>query len=278
MSPLNFTADDGEVLHVWRHGDHGSAVVFLHGWTASHLEWSPFVHELEQHHRVFRWDARAHGGQAPRTGKVATAARMARDLDHMIEACGLHGACFVGHSMGALTLWQYVRDYGTAKLGSLCCIDQSPKLITDATWSLGIYGNFDHTAAADLTAHLREDFAEGVLRLTALGLNEQARTGYQANSRGWQKLREALRLLPAEALIDCWQDLVHLDLRDVMPRIDRPTLLVHGGRSNFYPIEIAHWLAAQLPQARVSIHEEANHSPHLLDVRRFLDELQAFLN
>lgn len=58
-----------------------------------------------------------------------------------------------------------------------------------------------------------------------------------------------------------------------MPRIDRPTLLVHGGASNFYPIEIAHWLMASLPQARLSIHEDANHSPHLMDPRRLLGEL-----
>jgi pimeloyl-ACP methyl ester carboxylesterase len=277
MHPLTFTADDGELLHAWRHGEQGSAVVFLHGWSASHLEWSPFVHELEQRHRVFRWDARAHGGHAPLTDTEATAARMARDLDNMIDAFGLHGACFVGHSMGALTLWQYVRDHGTAKIGSLCFIDQSPKLMTDAAWPLGIYGDFDGRSADALTASLHHDFAEGVLRLAAHGLNDQARAGYDANSRGWQKLREALRTLNPEPLIACWEDLVRLDLRDVMPRIDRPTLLVHGGRSNFYPIEIAHWLGARIPQARVSVHEEANHSPHLMDVRRFLDELAALL-
>lgn len=277
MTALNFTADDGELLHVWRHGDHGSAIVFLHGWSASHLEWSPFVHELEQHHRVFRWDARAHGGHAPLTGNVATAARMARDLDNMIDALGLHGACFVGHSMGALTLWQYLRDHGTAKIGSLCFIDQSPKLMTDAEWPLGIYGDFDEPRAAALLDDLHHDFAEGVLRLAAHGLNAQARAGYDANSRGWQKLREALRTLNPGPLIACWEDLVRLDLRDVMQRIDRPTLLVHGGASNFYPIEIAHWLAARIPQARLCIHANANHSPHLMDPRRFLDELAALL-
>jgi pimeloyl-ACP methyl ester carboxylesterase len=277
MLSLTFTADDGESLHVWRHGEQGPAVVFLHGWTASHLEWSPFVHELAQHHRVFRWDARAHGGHAPLTGNGATAARMARDLDNMIDALQLHGACFVGHSMGALTLWQYVRDCGTAKIGSLCFIDQSPKLMTDASWQLGIYGDFDKRRSAALLANLREDFAEGVLRLAAYGLNDLARAGYDANSRGWQKLREALRTLRPEPLISCWEDLVRLDLREVMPCIDRPTLLVHGGASNFYPIEIAHWLMARLPQARLSIHEDANHSPHLMDPRRFLDELGVLL-
>ena len=34
--------------------------------------------------------------------------------------------------MGALTLWQYIRDFGTGRLARLCFIDQSPKLLTDA--------------------------------------------------------------------------------------------------------------------------------------------------
>ncbi|MCU0764502.1 MAG: hypothetical protein MUF32_00375, partial [Burkholderiaceae bacterium] len=73
MHPLTFTAADGELLHVWRHGESGPAIVFLHGWTASHLEWSPFIHDLAPHFRIFRWDARAHGGHPARTATVATA-------------------------------------------------------------------------------------------------------------------------------------------------------------------------------------------------------------
>lgn len=123
LHPLTLTADDGELLHLWRHGESGPAIVFLHGWTASHLEWSPFIHDLASHFRLFRWDARAHGGHPARTSTTATAVRMARDLDRMIEVFGLAGACFVGHSMGALTLWQYLRDFGSARIGSLCLID-----------------------------------------------------------------------------------------------------------------------------------------------------------
>lgn len=276
LHALTFRADDGEELRVWRHGDAGPAIVFLHGWTSSHLEWSPFIHELETHFRVFRWDARAHGGEPPRTPAVATAARMARDLDAMIDACDLAGACFVGHSMGALTLWQYVRDFGTARLGRLCFIDQSPKLITDEDWELGIYGDFDAARSAHFIAELRADFAEAVLRLIAHGLNEQARMGYAADTRGWQRMREALRALPAEALTACWEDLVGLDLRDAIPCIDRPSLLVYGGRSNFYRLETAHWIRERIPGAQLSVHADANHSPHMMDPQRFIAELGEF--
>jgi len=222
LHKLTLTADDGEPLHVWRHGESGPAIVFLHGWTASHLEWSPFIHDLAPRFRLYRWDARAHGGHPARTPTVATAARMARDLDQMISAFDLAGACFVGHSMGALTLWQYLRDFGAARIGSLCIIDQSPRLVTDDDWKLGIYGDFDADRSARFIAELRDDFAEGVLRLAAHGLNDAARDGYAADGRGWQRVRDALRALAPEPLIACWQDLVSLDLRGVLPDIRPP--------------------------------------------------------
>lgn len=273
---LNFRADDGEELRVWQHGDAGPIIVFLHGWTASHLEWSPFVHALEKTHRVFRWDARAHGGPPPQTATVATAERMARDLDQMIDAFDLYGGCFVGHSMGSLTLWQYLRDHGSGKIGRLCFIDQSPKLLTDSDWRLGIYGDYTPQRAAQVTQSFRDDFAEGVLRFTAYGLNELARARYQANGRGWQRLRDYLRGLPADALIACWEDLVQVDFRSVIPRIDRPTLLVYGGRSNFYLPETCPWLAARIADCRSCIYDEADHSPHLADPARFIAQLAAF--
>lgn len=275
MHELSFRADDGEPLRVWRHGDCGPAVVLLHGWSASHLDWSPLIHELAQGRRVFRWDARAHGGQAPIRGP-ATAARMARDLDNLIDVFDLGGACFVGHSMGALTLWQYLHDHGSAKIGALCCIDQSPKLLTDGEWKLGIYGDFDAARSVRLIADLRSDFAEGVLRLAAYGLNEAARAGYEADKPGWQRMRAALRLLPAAPLIACWENLVALDLREAAAAADRPCLFVHGGRSNFYPLETGRCLVERVPGARLCVFEEANHSPHLADPRRFVAELLRF--
>jgi non-heme chloroperoxidase len=90
-------------------------------------------------------DARGHGvtGANPAPGaEPPTVERMARDLKQVIDHVGLKAPLLVGHSMGALTLWQYIVLYGCRGLGGLCIIDQSPKLVTDPGWRLGIYGDF----------------------------------------------------------------------------------------------------------------------------------------
>jgi pimeloyl-ACP methyl ester carboxylesterase len=272
----HFIADDGEAIHVEAEGS-GSPVVMLHGWTSSHLEWAPFVAELAPDHRVFRWDARGHGGHRLTRSTAPTVQRMARDLRNLVDHYALAKVAVVGHSMGALTLWEYIREYGTDRLARLCLIDQSPKLLTDDDWEWGIYGDFDCARAERFAAELEHDFAEAVLRLTAHGLNTRARDKYAENARGWQRVREALRNLHPSPLIDTWKSLTAADYREVLERIDVPALLIYGGESNFYHRGTAHFVRERIRDAVLHVYEGTDHSPHQWDRERFVRDLKAFL-
>jgi non-heme chloroperoxidase len=269
---IRFTADDGEALHVHIQGQ-GSPIVMLHGWAANHEEWTSFVGALSRDHCVYSWDARGHGGHELTTDTPANVQRMAQDLHNMLQHFELSDVTLVGHSMGALTTWEYVRQFGTDYLSKLCLIDQSPKLVTDAEWSMGVYGDFDAKRADAFLTELREDFAEGVLRLCAHGLNQRARKTYDANTKGWQAERARLRQLQPAALIDIWESLTAADYRDVLGKIDIPTLLIYGEQSNFYTIETAHYVQSHIPQAELHVYEGTDHSPHLWQVERFIREL-----
>lgn len=271
----HFTADDGERIYLKISGD-GPPLLLLHGWTASHAEWFPYLAELNRHHTVYRWDARGHGGHSLRTQTPPTVARMARDLRQLLTHYELDGVCAVGHSMGALTLWQYLRDYGSERIGRLCLIDQSPKLLTDDDWRHGIYGDFDAARAQRFVSQLEEDFAETVLRLGALGLNRRAREKYEENAKGWEKARAWLRQLDAKPLIACWQSLTEADYRLVLGEIDVPTLLIYGGESNFYHAATAHYVRDSIPNALLHIYEGTDHSPHQWQRERFTRDLLTF--
>jgi non-heme chloroperoxidase len=273
----HFLADDGEKIHVKISGD-GSPLILLHGWTSSSHEWFPFMAELNAQHRVYRWDARGHGGHALAHPDSATVERMACDLKNLIDHYDIADATAAGHSMGALTLWQYLRDFGTHGLGKLCFIDQSPKLLTADDWEHGIYGNFGADRNQQLVSWLRDDFAEGVLKLTAHGLNKRAEEKYLQNASGWQRSRAALRAQNPEPLINCWLSLTAADYRDVLAKIPLPTLLVYGGESNFYRTSTAQYVADNIPNAVLRIYEGTDHSPHQWQRERFVRELMDFIN
>ncbi len=272
----HFVADDGESIHIEAEGS-GPPVVMLHGWTSSHLEWSPFVAELARDHRVLRWDARGHGGHRLSRTTPPTVQRMAQDLRNLIDHYALDDVAVVGHSMGALTLWEYIRTWGTADVARVCLIDQSPKLLTDDDWEWGIYGDFDCARAERFAAELEHDFAEAVLRLTAHGLNTRAREKYAENARGWQRVREALRNLHPSPLIDTWKSLTEADYREVLEKIDVPALLIYGGDSNFYHRGTGQYVRARIRDAVLHVYEGTDHSPHQWDRERFVRDLKSFL-
>lgn len=271
----NLITDDGETLHLRISGD-GRPLVLLHGWTSSHRDWNPFIEPLAQHFRVFRWDARGHGGHAAQTDTVPTVHRMAQDLDALMTHHDLHDAVVVGHSMGALTLWQYIKDFGCERLAQAVILDQSPRLLTDETWRLGVYGDFDVRRNTAFLAELREDFAEAVLRLVAHGHNEAARKAYAANTEGIQTMRQRLQRLSPGPLIACWSSLSAADYRPVLPRMHIPTLLIYGSQSNFYSVETAEYVAQHLPDARLHLYEGVDHAPHLWRRDDFLSDLLHF--
>ncbi|AWI76593.1 alpha/beta hydrolase [Parazoarcus communis] len=269
------TADDGETIHL-RISGQGRPLVLLHGWTSSHRDWTPFIEPLAAHFRIFRWDARGHGGHAPLTTTVPTVQRMAQDLHLLLAHYDVRDAVVVGHSMGALTLWQYVRDFGCERLGRAVILDQSPRLLTDERWKLGVYGDFDAQRNEAFMAALREDFAEAVLRLVADGHNAAAARAYAANTEGIQAMRQRLRKLAPAPLIACWDSLTAADYRPVLAQMNIPTLLIYGGESNFYSTATAEYVASQLPNAKLHIYEGVDHAPHLWKRDAFIDDLLEF--
>ena len=272
----SFIADDGERLHLRIRGE-GPPLVLLHGWTASHAVWNPILESLHARHRVFCPDARGHGGHPLTATRTPDVARLARDVANLLDHYGLDTAALAGHSMGALTLWQYIGDFGCARITRLCLIDQSPRLVTDAAWDMGIYGDFDAAHARRFAGEMEADFTESVLRLIAHGLNAGARATYDRNSRGWQQMREAIAGLDPLPLISIWNSLARADYRPVLPAITVPTLLVWGGASNFYTLATARYLLARIPDATLINHAEADHCPQLCTPERFAAELLAFL-
>ena len=270
------TSDDVDIHYVSL-GEGDTALVFLHGWTASVREWLPFASELAEQHMVICWDARGHGKHIYAEDIEMTMSRMADDLEELLKQLDVRQAVLIGHSMGALTALEYIRRHGQKRLTGLCIIDQSPKLVTDDQWKNGIYGNLNIEKNNLLIQRFKDDFAEGVLELIAFGNNRRSRENYDSNSRGFQQMREYLQKLPAHLLTQCWISITQQDYREILPQIKCPSLLIYGDESQFYSKDVQQWMANTIPRTTLFIYPDSDHSPHLWHKERFIYDLNRFV-
>lgn len=267
--------DDGERVF-YRVSGSGPPLVILHEWSASHHIWEPLIRVLQENFTVCRWDARGHGGHSATGSEAPTVSRLARDLEQLLDHLALDRPLVVGSSMGALILWEYIDRRGCDRLSRICVIDQSPRLRTDASWKLGIYGDWPPERDAAFVAGLKTDFVETVMRLIAHGHNRRARLSYEAGGPAIQRLRAYLATLDPAPLTTIWQSLTAADYRTMLPRVAVPALLVYGSESNYYGVATGHFVQRSMPQAELIVYEGADHSPHICQPRRFVADLKRF--
>jgi pimeloyl-[acyl-carrier protein] methyl ester esterase len=106
-------------------------------------------------------------------------------------------------------------------------------------------------------------------------------------TRGDERARETLRLLRSQlaahgepdprALRTGLEILRNADLRDVLPRIAVPALVLAGEHDRLTPAAAARELAMALPVARFKLIERSGHAPFLSHPGEVLAEVTAFL-
>jgi non-heme chloroperoxidase len=257
----DFHTSDGVRLHYLDAGT-GPDVVLVGGFTARARSWSMFAQDLvEAGYRVVTVDRRSHGdSDFPEHGQRL--ARHATDLHELGRALDLDAAVWVGSSMGASTLLCGAELFGSTHLGGLVLVDQTPKMVNDETWDLGMY---------DLTWEGLEAFVRTfpgtvsafhtpppphVLALLAPDL---------ATPYPFDRTRALLR------------DHASQDWRDVVPRLGCPVLAVAGRHSPLWPTASSEWIATQAPSGSLAVLEGSGHAPHLSEPELFAKTVLTWL-
>ena len=274
---IHFVADDGQPIPVRVTGE-GPPIVLVHGLGCSHRHWMPVAKRLARAHQVFAWDARGHGQCRPQTGSAITLARLAHDLRQLLDHFQLDRAALVGHSMGALAVLNYVHAYGTSRVATLALVDQSPRIVTDDAWRLGLFGGCSAAMLGGLIQGARIDLADTVLRQveSLAGAWLHPLLGADSALGGW--LARWLRRIDAAPLLDLAESLAQADFRPLLPGLDVPLLVVLGARSPHYAdLPLGDYYRGAVAHARISVYARAGHSPHCSEPGRFADELERFI-
>ncbi|MFV8836550.1 alpha/beta hydrolase [Aquisalimonas sp.] len=270
MREHSFQSHDGLRLPVRVLGT-GPPLVVVPGWLGAYTDWYPVVQRLARDRTCYVWEARPYFDP-----KVTGIDALAADLRALIQAFDLQAPLVLGHSMGALTCWEYVRQFGCDGIGRFCLVDQSPRLLTDADWSLGLFGSFSEAENQVFIEQLRRDFVGTTMAFITRGRQVEPGSGAARLEAMFRETRrQRLEALDPEPWVRCWEHFSRRDYRAEVERVEVPTLLVFGARS-FYGLDVARYVHRHTPGSRLRVHALAGHSPHQDDLPGFLENVRVF--
>ena len=275
-----FTTNDGVELTYRDSGATGDAppLLMLHGWGQTQTMFRNQLADLAPHRRVVTLDQRGHGVSAkPHHGYRI--ARLARDVQELLDHLGLERVDLLGWSMGASVSWSFIDQHGTGRIHRLVCVDQ-PAAVAAVPW---------------MTAE--EQQASGaifdVAGLLTLGGNLHGSEGEKATSdfvrsmfsghtdpAVWEFVAQEVRSTPAYAGVPLLFDHCAQDWRDVLPRIDVPTLVMGCDGSHVHP-DSQRYIAEQIPDADLHVFPvevASSHFPFLENPPAFNKVLEVFLD
>ncbi|OPX06455.1 alpha/beta hydrolase, partial [Gordonia sp. i37] len=252
-------------------------LVLLTGWSQTAAMYDKLIDEIKGDYRVVSYDHRNHG-ESGSTDNGARIASLATDLHELLRELDLHNVNLTGNSMGCSVIWSYLDIYGSSNVRSLTLIDQPsvcalvPWLTDDDAADVGAILGF--TQASDLIQALIGDDSEQVRKDFVRSMmmpemdTEDVEWIYEQN----MKLR-----MPFGAKLVL--DHVMQDWRDLLPRIDVPTL-VTGGEASHVNATSQEWIAKQIPGAKLHVftkEDGGDHFPFFQQPKRFADVYTEFL-
>jgi pimeloyl-[acyl-carrier protein] methyl ester esterase len=251
-------------IFVEQHG-HGPDLVLVHGWGLHGGVWDGVLSRLRKHWRVTVVDLPGHGRSTLDPSGMSLDDVAGRLLELVPRA-----ATWLGWSLGSLVALAAAGREGGP--GRLVLVAGTPRFAQAGDWSAGM----DPATLQGFADELQRDY-EGTLR-RFLGLH----VGAGADSR--QTIRELRGRLfahgrpSARALSRGLRWLRDTDLRARVPRIEVPTVLIHGSHDRLVPAAAARWLAENLDEARLHIVDGAGHAPFLSHGEVFVDVLNTALD
>ena len=236
----------GTRLHIEREGA-GEPLLWITGFAISSEVFAPVIHHYREDFDCIRYDNRG-AGRSDAPWRLTSVPELAGDAVRLLDALGVDSAHVYGLSMGGMVAQELALRFP----------DRVRALVLGGTTHGGPRAALPHPRVA---AALTSRGAPAQLRaeLVARALFSE---GYRRDHP--DEVRAHLRNLAAHrttarGLVSHWWASVYHDTRARLPRLQAPTLVLHGGADELTPVANAHRIAALVPAATLAVLPGAGH-------------------
>jgi pimeloyl-ACP methyl ester carboxylesterase len=260
MTPVRFVETRGVEIAYERVGE-GPPIVLAHGATTDSRMWQPQLLGLSDEFTVVAWDEPG-AGQSAAVPADFTLADYADCLAAVIEALDLGPVHLAGLSWGGTVALELYRRH-PGLVTSMLLVD------TYAGWK------------GSLPAEQVRARIEGVRKALAAAEDDFDPTlpglfAAQPPAEYVSLMREMAADVRPESMRTALEIMAEADLRDVLPRIAVPTLLVWGELDARSPVTVAHQFQDAIADAELVVIPGAGHMCNLEAPERFNDAVRAF--
>ncbi|TMR97220.1 alpha/beta fold hydrolase [Nonomuraea basaltis] len=243
----------------------GDALVLVHGHPFNRSMWRPQVERFSASGwRIIAPDLRGYGGSTVVSGKV-TLDVFARDVAALLDHLGVDELVMVGLSMGGQIAMEFFRLFPD-RIRGLVLADTSPR------------------ADSVEGKRLRLDTAERVVREGMAGYAQETLPRMVAPYNIAQRpdvarhVLEMMNTTSAEGAAAALRGRAERpDYADVLRGVAVPTLVVVGRDDDFTPVAEAEFTQTLIPNATLTVIENAGHMPNLERQTEFNEALERFL-
>jgi non-heme chloroperoxidase len=234
MSRVTVGSENDADIEIY-YEDHGTGqpVVLIHGYPLNGRSWERQEQALlHAGYRVIAYDRRGFGKSSqPTIGYDYDT--FAADLNALLDHLDLDDVALVGFSMGTGEVTRYLGTYGSERVSKAGLLGTIPPFLlkTDDNPE-GVDGEVFEgikTAILDDRYAYFKDFLDNFYNVDVLG-------GTRISDQAWQaSFNVAAGASPhgTYACVDTWLT----DFRDDLPKIDVPTLVVHGTADRILPFD-----------------------------------------
>ena len=213
--------------------DHGTGqpVVLIHGYPLNGHSWERQERALlDTGYRVIAYDRRGWGQSSqPTIGHDYDT--FAADLNALLEHLDLNDVILVGFSMGTGEVTRYLSKYGSDRVSRAALLGAIPPFLlkTDDNSEgvdKGVFDGIKEAILKDRYAYFK-DFLNNFNNVDVFG-------GTRISDQAWQNSFNVACIGSAHAsyvCVDTWLT----DFRDDLPKIDVPTLVIHGTADRILP-------------------------------------------
>ncbi len=212
----------------------GKPVVLIHGWPLNGASWEKQITALiENGHRVITYDRRGFG-QSSQPSSGYDYDTFAADLNTLLTKLDLKDVSLVGFSMGTGEVTRYLSTYGSARVSDATLIGVIPPFLLktsdnpggiDPSVFEGIKAGIKADRLAFLTQFLTNFYNYDVLK--------DKRISQEVFQNSWN-VASGASPIGTLACVSAWVT----DFRRDLPKIDVPTLIIHGDADRILPFDV----------------------------------------